>query len=224
MSEGASFTFDLAAKRTRLSDKDLVCALQDAAKVFGARYFTSTQYDSLPGKRPRSATIIDRFGSWKKALLLIGITGGREKWYSPEQLIQNLEAAWKELGFPPGKRQIANLGEKISESPYKHHWGSVRSACKALEAFHSRRISRVELLAGNMTALRRANIPLKDRWALLKRDNYRCAKCGASPSIDRHVELEVDHVHPVARGGGNGLANLQTLCRKCNQGKKDRRS
>jgi len=193
--EGASFKFDLAAKRTRLSDKDLVCALQDGAKAFGASYFTSTQYDGLSGKRPRSATIIDRFGSWKKALMLIGISGGREKWYSPEQLIHNLEAAWKELGYPPGKRQIGILGEKISESPYKHHWGSVRSACEALGAFHSGRISREELLAGNMKAPRRTNIPLKDRWAVLKRDNYRCAKCGATPSSNHQVELEVDHIH-----------------------------
>jgi 5-methylcytosine-specific restriction endonuclease McrA len=30
----------------------------------------------------------------------------------------------------------------------------------------------------------------------LKRDSYKCAKCGASPSNDHTVELEVDHIHP----------------------------
>jgi hypothetical protein len=140
MSDG--FKFDLAAKRTRLSDEELVLALQTAAESFGANYFTSTQYDSLSGKRPHSATVIDRFGSWKKALELIGISGGRERRHSAEQLILNLEAVWKELGFPPGKRQIATLGAKISESPYKRYWGSVRSACEALAAFHNGSISR----------------------------------------------------------------------------------
>ncbi len=72
------FHFDLKAKRTRLSDGDLVAALQSATEVLGERYFASTQYDELPGKRPRSATIIERFGSWKKALALIGISGGRK--------------------------------------------------------------------------------------------------------------------------------------------------
>ncbi|MGH8738020.1 MAG: HNH endonuclease, partial [Burkholderiales bacterium] len=62
----------------------------------------------------------------------------------------------------------------------------------------------------------------KYRWAVLKRDNYRCAKCGASPASDHSVELEVDHIIPVARGGSNDLANLQSLCQKCNQGKKAR--
>lgn len=220
MSDG--FKFDLAAKRTRLSDEELVLALQTAAESFGANYFTSTQYDSLSGKRPHSATVIDRFGSWKKALELIGISGGRERRHSAEQLILNLEAVWKELGFPPGKRQIATLGAKISESPYKRYWGSVRSACEALAAFHNGSISREQLLTGNITESSRTTIPLKDRWAVLKRDNYRCAKYGASPSNDHQVELEVDHIHPVAKGGGNALENLQTLCRACNQGKKDR--
>jgi len=216
------FKFDLAAKRTRLSDEDLVLALQAAAESFSAKYFSSPQYDSLTGKRPHSATVIDRFGSWNKALELIGVSGGRERQHSAEQLILNLEAVWKELGFPPGKRQIATLGAKISESPYKRYWGSVRSACEALAAFHNGSISREQLLAGNVTESSRTTIPLKDRWAVLKRDNYRCAKCGASPSSDHQVELEVDHIYPVAKGGGNTLENLQTLCRACNQGKKDR--
>lgn len=216
------FSFDLKAKRTRLSDGDLIAALQSAAEALGEGYFTSPQYDALAGNRPHSATVIDRFGSWKKALALIGIAGGRERRYAPEQLIVNLEAAWKQLGYPPGKRQIAMLGEKISETPYKRHWGSVHSACEALSAFHGGKISRERLLAGNNDEPTRTTIPLKDRWAVLKRDNYRCAKCGASPSNDHIVELEVDHVIPVARGGGNALENLQTLCHRCNQGKKDK--
>ena len=216
------FQFDLDAKRTRLSDGDLIAALQSAAEVLGEGYFTSTQYDALPGKRPHSATVIDRFGSWKKAVALIGITGGRERRHSPEMLIANLESIWRQLGYRPGKRQIAALGDKISESPYKRHWGSVRAACEALAAFHDGKISREQMLEGNTGKPARRTIPLKDRWAVLKRDNYRCAKCGASPSNDHKVALEVDHIIPVANGGGNAIDNLQALCQGCNQGKKDK--
>lgn len=205
-----------------MSDDDLIAALESAAETYDGNYFSTTQYDSLPGKRPHSATITDRFGSWKKALALIGITGGRERRYSPEELIVNLEAIWQKLGYPPGKRQIATLGDKVSEHPYKRHWGSVRAACEALAAYHSGKISKEELIGGNTDEPTRITVPLKDRWAVLKRDSYRCAKCGASPSIDHKVELEVDHIIPVAKGGGNSLENLQTLCRNCNQGKKDR--
>lgn len=216
------FQFDLNAKRTRLSDDDLISALESAADVYGGNYFTSTQYDLLTGKKPHSATITKRFGSWKKALALIGIAGGRKRQYSPEELISNLEAIWQELGYPPGKRYIATLGDKISENPYKRHWGSVRAACEALAAYHSGRISKDELIGGNTDKPSRISVPLKDRWAVLKRDKYRCNKCGASPSNDHKVELEIDHIIPVAKGGGNAIENLQTLCRNCNQGKKDR--
>ena len=220
MSDG--FKFELTAKRQYLSDEDLVVALQAAAEAFNGSYFTSPQYNALSGKRPHSDTVSERFGSWKKALELIGISGGRERQYSAEELIAHLEAVWKVLGRAPGRRQIGTLGARISEVPYKRIWGSVRSACESLAAFHNGSISREKLLAGNTTASQRTTIPLKDRWAVLKRDNYCCAKCGRSPSNDHRVELEVDHKNAVANRGGNALENLQTLCRDCNQGKKDR--
>jgi len=222
--EKTDFVFDLGAKRTRLSDGDLLRALQAAAEGFGGIYFSTVAYDGLVGTKPHSKTIIERFGSWKKALSLIGISGGREREHTPEQLIENLEVIWRELGYAPGKRQIATLGAKISETPYKRYWGSVRNACEALSAFHNGLITRVALLRGTEAAieLRRTTIPLKDRWAVLKRDNYKCVKCGTSPSKSHEVELEVDHIVPVAKGGKNALENLQTLCHNCNQGKRDR--
>ena len=65
----------------------------------------------------------------------------------------------------------------------------------------------------------RVALPLNVRWDVLKRDDYRCIKCGARPP---DVELEVDHIVVVSRGGTDDFANLRTLCRPCNQGKKDR--
>ncbi|HBR13994.1 MAG TPA: hypothetical protein DD723_00415 [Candidatus Omnitrophica bacterium] len=64
---------------------------------------------------------------------------------------------------------------------------------------------------------------LKKRgWEVLKKDNYTCKKCGRSPGKDKTVELEIDHIVPVAKNGTNEVDNLQTLCHECNQGKKDR--
>lgn len=57
------------------------------------------------------------------------------------------------------------------------------------------------------------------RVRVLERDNYRCRICGASSDI---VELEVDHIIPVSKGGKTELSNLQTLCRDCNRGKSTR--
>lgn len=56
----------------------------------------------------------------------------------------------------------------------------------------------------------RAPIPSRVRKAVFERDAYRCQLCG-----DWH-DLHIDHVQPVARGGGNAIDNLQTLCGPCN--------
>ena len=60
------------------------------------------------------------------------------------------------------------------------------------------------------------------RFDILKRDNFKCCACGASPSKDPSVELHVDHIIPWSKGGETTQENLQTLCSKCNGGKSNR--
>lgn len=215
------FKFDLHAKRFRIPDKELLASLKQYAKSAGNRYFSTTEWNKYERKRACSGTYITRFGSWNKTLKGIGIEGGHEKSYSPEVLVKNLEDVWKKLGYPPGKRQINKYGLKISEAPYRKIWGGMKKACEYLSAFHEGKISRSDLLAGNIVKGKRQSLPLKVRYAVFKRDGFRCVECGKSPSSNRNIELEVDHIIPVSRKGTNSMNNLQTLCRECNQGKKD---
>ena len=48
------------------------------------------------------------------------------------------------------------------------------------------------------------------RALVFQRDGQICRKCGTTN------RLEIDHIHPLARGGTNKLDNLQVLCRSCN--------
>jgi len=66
-------------------------------------------------------------------------------------------------------------------------------------------------------AWKRVGIKPKQRVQVLARDNYTCKMCGASRS--EGAILEIDHIHPVSKGGTNDLSNLQVLCRDCNAGK-----
>ena len=68
---------------------------------------------------------------------------------------------------------------------------------------------------------RARSISDKLRYAVLKRDHFKCCACGASPAKDPSVELHVDHIIPWSKGGDTSLDNLQTLCSKCNLGKSD---
>ena len=59
------------------------------------------------------------------------------------------------------------------------------------------------------------------RFEVLKRDNFKCCACGASPAKDPAVELHIDHIIPWSKGGETEAENLQTLCSVCNLGKSD---
>lgn len=63
---------------------------------------------------------------------------------------------------------------------------------------------------------RRTPIPLDVRRRVYARDGRTCRYCGRA---GRGVILELDHVFPVARGGGDEIGNLVTSCRECNRAK-----
>lgn len=57
----------------------------------------------------------------------------------------------------------------------------------------------------------------KKRFMVMERDGFKCRYCGATADEAR---LEVDHVVPVSKGGGDDMDNLVTACRECNSGKR----
>ena len=94
-----------------------------------------------------------------------------------------------------------------------------------------------ELLGGNFVVVRDGSVSVVDfqesqrrkkkkyirsgigkrlRFRVMKRDGFRCVYCGTTPDLK---SLLVDHVVPVAGGGGNEESNLATACFDCNSGK-----
>jgi len=60
----------------------------------------------------------------------------------------------------------------------------------------------------------RRNLSAADRERVLARDNHTCSYCGAAD-----VDLEIDHIFPVCRGGGDDDENLTAACGPCNRSK-----
>lgn len=54
------------------------------------------------------------------------------------------------------------------------------------------------------------------RFDIFARDSFTCQYCGRRPP---EVVLELDHVHPQSKGGGDEEINLITSCAPCNRGK-----
>ena len=70
-----------------------------------------------------------------------------------------------------------------------------------------------------MSMPKRRSMSKKVRFEIFKRDSFACQYCGRQPP---EVVLEVDHIHPVSKGGTTEPLNLVTSCQDCNRGKSDR--
>jgi hypothetical protein len=67
--------------------------------------------------------------------------------------------------------------------------------------------------------VRRKRQSIKQRSAILARDNYTCRDCGASTQTVSGTRLQVHHLHQVHLGGANVNENLVTLCSYCHAGR-----
>jgi HNH endonuclease len=219
---GDGFEFDCRAPLTKVRDGEILEGLRRFAGECGGRgkFLTMGAFDRWAGRPCRGATVVRRLGgTWRGALLRAGVQGARVKAhaYTAEELVALLEGAWRALGRRPGEKTLPRVAA-VSTNVYRRLWGSLAGACRAVEAFHRGRMTREELLRG-WPRKQRGKIPASVRWAVLKRDRFRCVKCGRGPHSDPPAEIEVDHKHPAGRGGGDQEENLQVLCFDCNRGK-----
>jgi hypothetical protein len=67
----------------------------------------------------------------------------------------------------------------------------------------------------------RKPVGVTTRFFVMKRDGFKCVVCGRSPATTIGLQLEVDHIQPISKGGTNNTDNLRTTCYDCNRGKRD---
>jgi 5-methylcytosine-specific restriction endonuclease McrA len=101
---------------------------------------------------------------------------------------------------------------------------SVRIGAVAIELYSSLCVARATVERMAISARRdaerkqrRADVTTGVRYAILRRDGFRCVLCGAT--ADDGATLHVDHIVPVVDGGTGSEQNLRTLCADCNLGK-----
>lgn len=229
----------------RIKNEDYYADLQRIAKQLKKDTVLYEEYKQY-GKYA-AEHIFKRFKTWDKALLVAGLqpTGLARSRIDEQSLFDELERIWVKLGRQPTSTDITKGKiSKYSLDTYKRRFGGWRKALEAFVEFinsdNSEEIDEAEIMENGINGKENfsktanaemslqtkehrtsRNINARLRFKVLKRDNFRCCACGASPAKDPSVELHVDHIVPWSKGGETEIDNLQTLCSKCNLGKGD---
>jgi hypothetical protein len=192
------------------------------AKKLNQHFVTARQQDNF-GKF-NSSTFKRRFGSWLIALEKAGFQKTKRQANNripEEELFNNLEEVWVKLGRQPRFSEMMTPTSKYSGYAYKRRFGTWMKALEKFVAYINKEGSlsseegirdlKIEPTTRHKT---QRGVNWRLRFLVMKRDNFKCRKCGRSPATDPTIVLHVDHIKAWTNGGETVIENLQTLCSK----------
>jgi HNH endonuclease len=192
--------------------------IRRVAEVVGTNVISQRLYTEF-GKYAWT-TARRRFGTWNQAVIAAGLEIGNELNIPDERLFENLMRLWEHYGRQPRLTELSRPPSIISDSPYKRRFRSWIDALTQFIAYANAQEARPPIPIENATGHHVGRDPsLRVRFRVMKRDNFSCRACGASPALRPGLSLHVDHIMPWSRGGETIDENLQTLCEACNLGK-----
>jgi len=204
--------------RSPVSGEELIADIRRVAQLAAPKVVSFRLYSKL-GKY-HSTTAVARFGTWNNAVVAAGLSVGSERNIPDGRLFENLMSLWEHYGRQPRVRELNSPPSTISYGPYERRF---HSWTKALEQFVVQANSQgvqppipIQTASGRQTG---RSVSLRTRFRVLKRDNFTCRTCGASPALTPGLSLHVDHIKAWSLGGEAVEENLQTLCESCNLGK-----
>lgn len=207
-------------KNSPKTDEELLNDMIKVSKYLKSDILTQKMY-ALNGLYDVS-TITRRFGTWNKAVEKAGLRAGNICNYTDEKLFENILNIWQTKGRQPVRKDLSVSPSKISQSPYNRRFNSWSTAIKEFINYANSKnieVSNIEKNESTNIKSTGRDPSLRLRYQVLRRDNFSCCQCGASPAKDSSVVLHIDHIIPWSKGGKTELDNLQTLCSKCNLGK-----
>jgi hypothetical protein len=210
--------FRLERVRAPVSNEKIISDIQRVANFTGTKIVSFRLYRELGNYAPSTAAL--RFGTWNEALVAAGLEVGGERDISDERLFENLMRLWEYYGRQPRFRELACPPSVISSGPYQRRFHSWMKALEQFVAYANAQDAQVPIPVTIATGHKTGRDPsLRLRFYVLKRDNFSCRACGASPARTPSLSLHVDHVQAWSLGGETIEANLQTLREACNLGK-----
>ena len=206
---------------TEYDDASLLAELRRVATATGSD--TVTKADLKRIGRVSHSAVVRHFGSLRHALHLAGLKSTRFMKATDEELIAIIIDLWQQVlkkeGRTPQQKDLKEYGFSVSNDTMNRRFGSWRKALvKAHASITEESISEQQPAPAESAPRKREPLSIRKRFFVLKRDHFACVRCGASGV---GVRLEVHHRFPFAKGGSDGLVNLETLCYDCNRGQRD---
>ncbi len=204
--------------RSPVSDTEIITDIQRVAELVAPNLVSFRRYSELGNYHPSTASL--RFGSWNKALVAAGLQVGSERDIADERLFENLICLWEHYGRQPRVRELSCPPSAVSYGPYERRFRSWTNALEQFVAYANSQDARPPSLIESARSRQTGrSVSLRTRFRVLKRDNFTCRACGASPALTPGLSLHVDHIKAWSLGGETVDENLQTLCEPCNLGK-----
>lgn len=229
-------------EETAIPEKNLLEDLKRVSKLLDKQSLTLKDY-SEHGKFSTSA-ISKRWGGWNQAKRKAELSIGRVYNSTDEDYFLNLANVWQKLGRQPKYQEVVAPLSKLHISSYERKYGSWRNALESFVAYMNgkgsdkiekqvklfekvkktpRKISKKEKLPVLIIKKRTNRIAnLRQRFRVMKRDEFKCVLCGTSPANNPGLELHIDHIVPWSMGGETVEENLRTLCSTCNLGRSNK--
>lgn len=201
-----------------VSDQEILDDMHHAADLAKSKVFSQRLYSQFGKYDPTTAS--RRFGSWNKAVIAAGLQIANEINICDERLFENLLHLWEHYGRQPRQAELALPPSRISLGAYRRRFHGWMDALTQFIAYANEQEARTPNLTEAASDHRTSRSPsLRMRFRVLKRDNFSCRACGASPALTPGLSLHVDHIKAWSLGGDTIDDNLQTLCDACNLGK-----
>lgn len=199
-------------------DQEIVADMRHAAELAGTAVLSQRLYSEFGQFDPKTAS--RRFGSWNRAVAAAGLQIANEANIPDGRLFENLMLLWEYHGRQPRLAELGLPPSRVSWGAYRRRFRSWMDALTQFVAYANAQDGKPPNPAEAGSGHRTSRDPsLRMRFRVLKRDNFSCRACGASPALTPGLILHVDHIKAWSVGGETVDNNLQILCESCNLGK-----
>ena len=158
------------------------------------------------------STIQRHFGTWADFCNSANISPRYSRLVTKQDLLDNLDQVWSKLGRQPRAKEMKQPLSPISISRYQKLFNrSWYEVCLEFISWRSGISIEEIILESKPTSNKDKNnkidhktnrsVNLSLRYNILKRDNFQCVSCGASPAFDPGTQLHIDHIIPWSKGG-----------------------